>query len=85
MEVSGEIMMCVRFDLCASHPYTHFCTWLIVCAHSCGLLRRQCLRTQTQQLNVKFMHIHFKVNVSFLGTKKKRDKSLPEGSAVKEQ
>lgn len=23
-----------------------------------------------QQLNVKFMHIHFKVNVSFLGTKK---------------
>lgn len=42
------------------------------------------LQKQTQQLNVKFMHTHFKVNVSFLGTKK-RDKSSPEGSAVKEQ
>lgn len=37
-----------------------------------------------QQLHVKFMHIHFKVNVSFLGTKP-RDKSSPRGSAVKEQ
>ncbi len=78
MEASGEIMTCVPL-ICI-----HFCK-LFACT-CVRLLRWQCLRTQTQQLNVKFMHIHFKVNVSFLGThKKKRDKSLPGGSAVKEQ
>lgn len=65
--------MCNRVN--ASRPRNHrtlHTLRLIASAVTCGSFACDGHRaqTRTQQLNVKFMHIHFKVNVSFLGTKK---------------